>query len=138
MLVRSVNTAVICANPFRENERVDPIPGMPASAVSNATVTCFSISTGVSAGATAFTCTWTLVMSGTASIGSLVTDQMPDVAMAMVTSRTSHLRRTEKSTMASIIVQSSSLGLASSAFSEKVFDTAMVSPTSRPETTSTD
>ena len=37
----------------RENERVDSSPGMPASAVSSATVTCFSISSGVRAGATA-------------------------------------------------------------------------------------
>jgi hypothetical protein len=55
MLVRSAKTAVIWANPFRENERVDSSPGIPASAVSSATVICFSISTGVSAGAVAFT-----------------------------------------------------------------------------------
>jgi hypothetical protein len=50
------------------------------------------------------TCTWTFVTSGTASIGSLVSDQKPDMATARVTSRTSHLRRTEKSTILSIIV----------------------------------
>ena len=53
MSVRSVNTAVIWAKPLRENERVDSRPGVPASAVSIGNVTCFSISTGVSAGATA-------------------------------------------------------------------------------------
>src|SRR5882757_1167 len=104
MLVRSANTAVICAKPFRENDRVDSSPGIPASAVSSATVTCFSISTGVSAGAVAFTWTWTLVTSGTASIGSFVRDHKPDAAATRVTSRTSHLRRIEKSTILSIIV----------------------------------
>ncbi len=43
---------------------------MPASAVSIGKATCFSISSGDSAGAAMFTCTWLLVMSGTASIGS--------------------------------------------------------------------
>src|SRR5258708_32194292 len=104
MLVWSAKTVVIWANPFRENERVDSIPGIPASAVSSATVTCFSISAGVRAGAVALTCTWTLVTSGTASIGSLVSDQKPDAATTKVASRTSHLRRTEKSTILSIIV----------------------------------
>src|SRR5258708_39803112 len=104
MSVRSVKTAVICAKPFRENDRVDSSPGVPANAVSSATVSCFSISTGVSAGADALTCTWTLVTSGTASIGSLVSDQNPEAATTRVTSRTSHLRRTEKSTILSIIV----------------------------------
>ena len=136
--MRSAKTAVICAKPLRENERVDSSPGMPASAVSSATVTCFSISTGVSAGAVALIWTWTLVTSGTASIGSFVSDQKPDAAAASVTSRTSHRRRTEKSTIRSIIVQSSSPGFDSSALSENVFDTAMVSPADSPETISTD
>src|SRR5258705_9660354 len=105
MLVRSAYTAVICAKPFRENDRVDYSPGIPASAVSSATVTCFSISTGVRAGAVALTCTWTLVTSGTASIGNLVRDQKPDAATTKVTSKTSHLRLTEKSTIRSIIAQ---------------------------------
>src|SRR6266478_9374300 len=103
MLVRSANTAVIWANPFRENDRVDSSPGIPASAVSSATVTCFSISTGVSAGAVAFTWTWTLVTSGTASIGSLVRDHAPDRAAASVTRSTSHRRRTDAARMHSII-----------------------------------
>src|SRR5215212_12023583 len=102
MLVRSVKTAVIWAKPFRENDRVDSRPGVPASAVSSATVTCFSISTGVSAGATALTWTWALVTSGTASIGNRVSDQKPDAAAASVTSTTSQRRRTEKSTIHAI------------------------------------
>ena len=80
MSVRSVKTAVICEKPLRENERVIPGPGVPASAVSIGNVTCFSISTGESAGATVLIWTWLLVMSGTASIGSFVSDQSAEAA----------------------------------------------------------
>src|SRR6266540_4948741 len=103
MSVWSANTAVICAKPLREKDRVDSSPGVPARAVSRATVTCFSISTGVNAGATALTWTWTLVTSGTASIGNRVSDQKQDAAAVSVTSRTSQRRRTEKSTIHAII-----------------------------------
>lgn len=137
MLVRSANTAVICAKPLREKERVASRPGMPASAVSRATVTCFSISTGVRAGALALIWTWMLVTSGTASMGRRVNDQQPEAAATRVTSKTSHRRRTENSTIRSIIAQSSSPGLESSALSEKVFELATVSPAERPETIST-
>src|SRR5882672_5894896 len=126
MLVRSANTAVICAKPFRENDRVDSSPGIPASAVSSATVTCFSISTGVSAGAVAFTWTWTLVTSGTASIGSFVRDHKPDAAATSVTSRTSHLRRIEKSTILSIIVSAPVAGLPPSRLKRNGVETAQV------------
>ena len=50
--------------------------GVPARMFSIWNVICFSISTGVSAGAMALICTWLLVTSGTASIGSLV--ERPD------------------------------------------------------------
>src|SRR6266700_1771965 len=92
MSVRSAKTAVTWAKPLRENERVDSRPGVPASAISIGNVTCFSISMGDSAGAMALIWTWTLVTSGTASIGSLVRDQAPDIAAARVTSRTSQRR----------------------------------------------
>src|SRR6266581_8409569 len=95
MSVLSVKTAVIWAKPLRENERVDSRPGVPASAVSIGNVTCFSISMGESAGAMALIWTWTLVTSGTASIGSLVRDQAPEIAAARVASTTNHRRRTE-------------------------------------------
>ena len=77
MSVLSVKTAVTCEKPLRDIERVLSRPGMPASAVSIRNVTCFSISAGDSAGAMVLTCTCLLVMSGTASIGSRVSDQAP-------------------------------------------------------------
>src|SRR6266851_9229983 len=79
---------------------------MPASATSMGNVTCFSISKGDRAGAKALIWTWTLVMSGTASIGSLVIDHAPHTAAARVQSRTSQRLRTEKARMRSIIAWS--------------------------------
>src|SRR5205823_6056516 len=95
MSVLSVKTVVIWANPLRENDRVDSSPGMPVSAVSIGNVTCFSISMGENAGAMALIWTWTLVTSGTASIGNIVRDQAPEIATARVASTTSQRRRTE-------------------------------------------
>src|SRR5438105_2191406 len=106
MSVLSLNTAVIWEKPLRENDQVCSRPGVPASAISSGNVTCFSISTGESAGAKALTWTWTLVMSGTASIGSLASDQTPHAAAARVDSSTSQRRRTEKARTRSIIAAS--------------------------------
>src|SRR5215212_9215032 len=103
MSVLSVKTAVTWEKPLRENERVDSSPGVPARAVSIGKVICFSISIGVSAGAMALIWTWTLVTSGTASIGSLVRDQAPKIAAATVISRTTQRRWTEKTRIRSII-----------------------------------
>src|SRR5215210_9202572 len=97
MSVGSTKIDVTCAKPFRENDRVASSPGIPASAVSIGNVTCFSISIGDSAGATALIWTWTLVTSGTASIGSRASDHNPDAAAATTTSSISHRRRTETS-----------------------------------------
>src|SRR5579863_3531339 len=110
MSVLSLNTAVTWAKPLRENDQVFSRPGVPASATSSGNVTCFSISSGDSAGAKALTWTCTLVMSGTASIGSRVSDHTPDVAAARVTSSTSQRRRTEK-TRTRAIIAGSILGL---------------------------
>src|SRR5882724_7633340 len=77
MSVRSAKMAVTWENPLRDSERVLSRPGMPASAVSMRSVTCFSISAGDSAGAVVLTCTCLLVMSGTASIGNRVNDRRP-------------------------------------------------------------
>ena len=76
---------------------------MPASAVSTGNVTCFSTSVGDSAGASVLICTWLFVISGTASIGSLVSDQIPTAAASKVTSSTNHLRCTENAITRSII-----------------------------------
>src|SRR3954454_25135022 len=103
MSVLSVKTAVIWAKPLREKERVDSRPGVPARAVSIGNVTCFSISIGESDGAAALTRTWTLVTSGTASIGSSVRDQAPEIVSASVMSKTSQRRWSENARMRSII-----------------------------------
>src|SRR5580704_10204804 len=96
MSVRSLKTTVTWAKPFRENDHVFSRPGVPASATSIGNVTCFSTSRGDSAGAKALTWTWTLVISGTASIGSTVNAQAPDITAAIVNSSTYQRRRTEK------------------------------------------
>ncbi len=57
---------------------------MPASAVSTGNVTCFSISIGESDGTIVLICTWLLVMSGTASIGSWRSDRTPTATMTSV------------------------------------------------------
>ena len=92
MVVASVKTAVTWEKPLREIERVYSRPGMPASAVSTGKVTCFSMSVGERAGASVLICTWLFVMSGTASIGSRVSDQTPKAAAINVTSTTNHRR----------------------------------------------
>src|SRR5262249_26764397 len=104
MSVFSVKTAVTWANPLRENERVDSSPGVPASAASIGNVTCFSISMGESAGAMALIWTWTLVTSGTASIGNIERDHAPEIAAARVAITTSQRRRTENARICSISV----------------------------------
>ena len=84
----SLNTAVNWAKPLREKERMLSSPGVPASARSSSTVTCFSISTGVSAGAMALICTWLLVTSGTASMGKRASDHAPKAVAMRVTRMT--------------------------------------------------
>src|ERR1700686_1645689 len=106
MSVRSLNTAVTWAKPLRENDHVLSRPGVPASATSIGNVTCFSTSRGDSAGAKALTWTWTLVISGTASMGRTVKAQAPDRAAAIVNSSTCQRRRTEKARTHSIIASS--------------------------------
>src|SRR5207237_5846133 len=106
LLAREVDVGLVGegggANPLRENERVDSRPGVPVSAVSIGKVICFSTSIGESAGAMALIWTCTLVTSGTASIGSIVSDQAPEIAAARVASTTSQRRRTEKARLCSI------------------------------------
>src|SRR5262245_7085702 len=110
MLVLSLNTAVTCEKPLRDSERVYSSPGVPASAVSMRKVTCFSISTGDSAGARVSICTWLLVMSGTASIGMRVSDHAPRTDAARQVSTTNHRRRIENSMMRLIMALVSVLG----------------------------
>src|SRR5262249_47200275 len=97
MSVRSVKTAVTCEKPLRDSERVLSRPGAPDSAVSIGNVICFSISAGDSAGAKVLICTCLLVMSGTASIGSLVSAKAPRHAAMAASTTTTQRRRMEKS-----------------------------------------
>src|SRR5438445_11134745 len=105
MWVRSRNTAVTWAKPLRENERVYSRVGVPARIFSIWNVICFSISTGVSAGAMALICTWLLVTSGTASIGSLLSDQTPRAQAMAVNSTTNQRLRTERARIFAIVTR---------------------------------
>ncbi|MNW19642.1 hypothetical protein D3C71_2197270 [compost metagenome] len=70
MSVPSSKITVTCDSPERDSERVCSSPGRPAIAVSMAKVMRCSVSSGEKPAAWVLICTWTLVMSGTASIGS--------------------------------------------------------------------
>src|SRR5512134_3666389 len=70
-------------------ERISTSRGRPFMAASIGYVTNCSISTGPRAGALVRTCTWTLVMSGTASIGSWVSAYPPPTTTRTAAIRTS-------------------------------------------------
>jgi hypothetical protein len=67
--VPSSKTTVTAERPKRETLRICSTPGSPLIDDSTGNVMVRSTSTGPSAGTLVRTCTWTLVMSGTASIG---------------------------------------------------------------------
>ena len=67
--VSSENTMVTTERPKRENERTSCTSGMVAMACSMGNVTSRSTSGAPSEGVWVMTCTWLLVMSGTASMG---------------------------------------------------------------------
>ncbi len=71
--VASSNTMVTSESPKRLKLRCSMIPGTLRVACSMGKVIRRSMSPAPSAGLTVITCTWLLVMSGTASIGSWVT-----------------------------------------------------------------
>ena len=66
----SSNTIVTAESPKRDTLRISSTPGRPLIDDSTGNVIVRSTSTGPSAGTFVSTCTWTLVMSGTASMGS--------------------------------------------------------------------
>ncbi len=74
--------------PYFESERISVVFGIPAMARSTGVVTYCSTSTGESAGAEVITCTWTFVMSGTASIDSVLAARSPSSAQSSVASKT--------------------------------------------------
>ena len=84
---------------------------MPANAVSIGKVTCFSISNGESAGASVLICTWLLVMSGTASIGSRCSDRTPNAASAATSSTTKKRCVTENLRIRSITASAPPLSM---------------------------
>ena len=71
MSVPSTKMIVTPEMPNCEKERTSLIRGMPLIAFSTGIVMNCSTSSGPSAGALVSAMTWTLVMSGTASIGRL-------------------------------------------------------------------
>ncbi len=97
MSVPSSNTSVTCDKPKRDSERNSVKPAMPPISVSMGNVTSFSISSGASAGTCVLICTWTLVMSGTASIGSRNADHTPMPTRMNVAKNTNARWRTENS-----------------------------------------
>ena len=68
--VPSLKITVTWDKPERDSERVCCKPGNPAMAVSMGKVMRCSVSSGEKPGAAELICTCTLVMSGTASMGS--------------------------------------------------------------------
>src|SRR6187401_3481894 len=109
MSVPSANTTVTTDRPYFDTERISVLRGTPASARSTGTVTYCSTSTGESAGAAVITCTCTLVMSGTASMGSRTAEVTPSaINSRQATSTTGRLasdqRTTEESQLISFLL----------------------------------
>src|SRR6185295_18647002 len=95
----SSNTSVTCDRPKREMDRISTSPCNPCISVSMGKVICFSISSAASAAMEVLICTWTFVMSGTASMGSRDADQTPAATTPMTPSSTKMRWRSEKSNM---------------------------------------
>jgi hypothetical protein len=68
--VPSLNTTVTWDRPYFDSERVPSSRGKPFITLSIGKLMRCSTSSGEMPGAAVLICTWTLVMSGTASIGS--------------------------------------------------------------------
>src|SRR6185295_600817 len=99
MSVPSSNTTLITERPYFEIERTSSTLGIPDIARSTATVTYCSTSTGDSAGAAVITWTWTLVTSGTASMGSSIADRMPTTMKSAVATSTTARCASDQATM---------------------------------------
>src|SRR3954452_6328638 len=102
MLVSSVKTMVTTDRPYFEIDRTCSTFGIPAMARSTGTVTYCSTSTGESAGAAVITWTWTLVTSGTASIGNSRAERTPATTNSSVAAITiARWRRDQATTLVS-------------------------------------
>src|SRR6266516_1428499 len=103
MSVPSLKSKVTCERPNFVSERISRIPGRPAISISIGRVTSFSDSSAASAGTSVLICTWTPVMSGTASIGKFSADHKPPASSATAANRTIARWRRENSRMRSIM-----------------------------------
>src|SRR6476661_6907767 len=90
MSVPSAKTTVTADKPKRETERISSMRGRPLIAVSTGKVMNCSTSSGARPALLVSTCTWTLVTSGTASIGRVRSEATP------ITTRSSQKRRTRR------------------------------------------
>src|SRR5689334_4198424 len=100
MSVPSSNTMVTTEMPYLEIERTSVVLGIPAIARSTGMLTYCSTSVGARAGDVVMTCTWTLVTSGTASMGKVNAARAPKRQSNAAPSRTTALFRSEKATTA--------------------------------------
>src|SRR4051812_32769634 len=99
MSVPSSKATVTTERPYLETERTSSTFGMPDIARSTGTVTYCSTSIGESAGAGVMICTWTLVMSGTASMGRSTAERTPTMIRRAVARRTIARWRSDQATM---------------------------------------
>src|SRR5215831_6979468 len=100
MSVSSSKTTVTTESPYFDSDRISLTLGVPESARSTGTVTYCSTSTGDSAGDEVMTCTWMLVTSGTASMGSSKEDLIPTATKTMVAATTMARLASDQRTMA--------------------------------------
>ena len=91
MSVSSLKTAVMTERPKREILRVSSSPGISAMACSIGKVTSCSTSCEAKVGVEVMICTWLLVISGTASMGSLVALHTPQKISIRVMNPTNSL-----------------------------------------------
>src|SRR5262245_27367600 len=98
MSVPSSNTTVTTDSPYLVMERTSSTLGIPDMARSTGTLTYCSTSIGDSAGAGVITWTCTLVMSGTASIGSSTAECTPMITSNTVSSSTTARWRSDQAT----------------------------------------
>src|SRR5690606_31891316 len=99
MSAPSSKTTVTCDSPNFDTERRSVTCGRPLIERSTGTVTKRSTSSGPSAGAFVRICTWTFVMSGTASIGSVRAALSPSATTTAVSTSTRNRLRRDHWTM---------------------------------------
>jgi len=103
MSVPSSKTTVAEESPNFDTERISSTSGSPAMAASTGTVMRRSTSAGARAGAVVSTWTWTLVTSGTASIGSRSMCSTPTAMASRLRTSTRKRLRSDHATSAAAI-----------------------------------